>query len=244
MRGQSEVREDLVTHQGSPHFKEEAAWTYLVHRFSCGLASVRAAGRVYNTGSVLHPQHSGYVPDGTMAARSRGRLGIGLSQAELSAVASGIESVHVQMQTKRRGGVGGGRGGGRRRRRWRRQRGKGKGECARVARKPILIPPWFRAVLLPSFRTMVRAPTICRSQAILRRMDTAPLPILREDRRDAPSPLSGAPTAERHDEPRAAEVSGNRCARMYRGRMNVPTRRGVIPRWFRGACSLRKVGAR
>lgn len=96
-----------------------------------------------------------------------------------------------------------------------RKRGRGwraTGEHARVARRPVLIPLWFRADPLPCTHTMVRAPIIYRSQAILRRMETAAYErnraILREDRKDAPGPQSGAPTMARHDQPRMTGSAG------------------------------------
>lgn len=51
-----------------------------------------------------------------------------------------------------------------------------------------------------------------------------------------------------HGAPQVVEgdgVSGHGCTRTYRGRLNIPTRRGAIPGWSRGTLrSLRIVGAR
>lgn len=59
---------------------------------------------------------------------------------------------------------------------------------------------------------MVRAVSVPRSPAILCRMDMAAyepgMRILREDRRKAPSPETGAPTMGRHEEPRAVGSAG------------------------------------
>lgn len=75
-----------------------------------------------------------------------------------------------------------------------------------------LYSPQFRAVPVPLHTVMVRAVSVHRNSVILFRMDTAVyepgMRILREGRRKAPSPLSGAPTMVRHEEPRAAGSAG------------------------------------